>query len=115
MGYEMLTARDKDEALKLMALHSPELLIVDLAFPDMGDLSLLNSVWQLKPGLPFIIYAAYSNYRINILDILQREFAIKYFDIKEFKEAIQWILARGKYEKFRSYRLAEFGIRSISQ
>lgn len=115
MGFEILTARNSYDAIRVLRFDTPELLLVDLAFPEMDDLSLLNIVWQEKPGLPFIIYAAYSNYRTNILNILQKEFTSKYFDLNECKEAIHWILKRGHYEKFRSYRMAEFGIRSISQ
>lgn len=110
MGYEVISARDRDEALKEIRFNSPEVLIVDLALPDMENFSLLHTIWQLKPGMPFLIYAAYSDYRTNILNTLQREFSIKSFDVREFKEAVQWILTRGFHEEFKSYRVAEFGI-----
>lgn len=114
MGYELLIARDVYEALKLLQINSPQLLIVDLALPEMKDLSLINSIWQIKPGLPFIIYSAYSNYRTTLINTLQKDFSLKSFDVRECKEAIEWTLTKRRYEKFKSYRMAEFGIQRIS-
>jgi len=39
-GYEVLTARDAEEALKILATFKPRLIIMDLQLPDIDGLTL---------------------------------------------------------------------------
>jgi two-component system, chemotaxis family, chemotaxis protein CheY len=53
-------ARDGAQALGMVALHKPELVLLDLNLPVMGGLEVLEQLQQLQPGTPVIVVSSLS-------------------------------------------------------
>lgn len=52
---EILTARSGQDALMSIAINHPDLLIIDLAMPEMGGLELTRLIKERWPDIPVII------------------------------------------------------------
>lgn len=57
-GYEVTTAANGDEALKLVSEQSFDLVYSDIRMPDMSGLDLLKTVHAKFPDLPVILFTA---------------------------------------------------------
>lgn len=57
-GYEVRTAGTAEEAIALVALKAPDLLIVDKNLPRMNGMQLIKQVRTQLPNLPVIIITA---------------------------------------------------------
>jgi two-component system, chemotaxis family, chemotaxis protein CheY len=53
-------ARDGAQALGMVALHKPELVLLDLNLPVMGGLEVLEQLQHLQPGTPVIVVSSLS-------------------------------------------------------
>lgn len=60
-GYTVYTAEDGREALKLIRLDCPQLLITDICMPNMDGVELIKAVRQLPQcaTLPIIVMTAF--------------------------------------------------------
>jgi two-component system, NtrC family, response regulator GlrR len=58
-GYEVDSAPDGKEAMRVMARRSPRLVISDLRMPGMEGLELLTEIQRLQPNLPVILLTAH--------------------------------------------------------
>jgi len=54
-GYEVLIARDGNEALKRAERDAPDLIILDLVMPKRSGLTVLERLKRDRPGAPPII------------------------------------------------------------
>lgn len=54
LGYEVLTAEDGQQALELLPLFRPDLVITDLRMPRLSGFELLEIMRERFPGLPVI-------------------------------------------------------------
>ena len=57
-GYDVVTAADGEEGLRLSAQHRPDLIILDLVMPRMGGLEVLAALKRQHPRLPVIVRSA---------------------------------------------------------
>ena len=60
-GYEVLTAGDGAEALKLLQQHDVALLITDQRMPEMTGIELLKKTVLLRPRMVRIILTGYTD------------------------------------------------------
>lgn len=58
-GFEVLTASDGSEALRLISSHSIDLVVSDLMIPGISGMDLLRSISELKYDCQFIMITAY--------------------------------------------------------
>ncbi len=58
-GYEVLTAVDGAEALRLMEHGRVDVLLTDLRMPEVDGMELLNRALEVHPGLPVVILTAH--------------------------------------------------------
>jgi len=61
LGFEVMEARDGEEALELVAQHAGRLrlLVLDLTMPRLGGDEVLRAIRQSHPGLPVILSSGY--------------------------------------------------------
>lgn len=56
-GYEVFTAESGKQALEEIAIHRPDLLLLDLGLPGMSGLDVCRSV-RAESSLPIVVHAA---------------------------------------------------------
>lgn len=59
-GVEVLEAGDGDQCLDVAARHSVELIVLDLAMPRRGGLSILPELRRCLPDTPVVVVTAYA-------------------------------------------------------
>lgn len=57
-GYQVILARDGQEAIKLVQKEHPDLLILDLRMPRLGGLDAVEPIRAFAPELPIILFTA---------------------------------------------------------
>ena len=77
-GFEVLLAAGGEEALRLVAGESPDVLLTDLRMPGMGGQELLGRVRQGYPEVSVVIMTAHGTIRsaVQALRNLARELAL---------------------------------------
>ncbi len=60
LGYEVITARDGEEALKLYESAHPDLVVADIVMPKMGGKELLAKIKEKDPEAKVILVSGYS-------------------------------------------------------
>ncbi len=54
-GYEVTTAKDGKEGLKVFESVKPDLVITDIVMPDMEGIEFMRSLVKMRKGLPVIV------------------------------------------------------------
>ncbi|MGC4056391.1 MAG: PAS domain S-box protein, partial [Paludibaculum sp.] len=96
LGYEVLTARDGEEALKVAAEHKGplHLLLTDVAMPRMNGRDLARSLSAKKPGLKVLFISGYTANVMAQQDMVEAglEFLPKPFTPDQLGEKVRSIL-----------------------
>lgn len=115
MGYEVVSAREGQEAIEIITCEDCRLIIVDLGLPEMKDFAVIRSILNYSHDMPFLIYSVYDYYQINCLTWIERNFVVNSFGLKEISPAIRWILSKSRREKIHDKRASPPGINRFSQ
>ncbi len=96
LGYEVLTARDGEEALRVAAEHTGplHLLLTDVAMPRMNGRDLARNMTALKPELKVLYISGYTANVIAQQDVMEEglEFLPKPFTPDQLGEKVRSIL-----------------------
>ncbi|HOX25134.1 MAG TPA: sigma-54 dependent transcriptional regulator [Candidatus Krumholzibacteria bacterium] len=65
-GYQVLTAGDGEEALRLLRQHEIHLVLTDLVMPKMGGLDLLRTGKVISPGTEFVIITGHGTIEVAV-------------------------------------------------
>lgn len=81
-GHTYITAKDGKEALALLELHNPSVVLTDIRMDKLDGNQLLNEIQKKRPGLPVILMTAYGSVedavtaiRNGAVDYLQKPFS----------------------------------------
>jgi DNA-binding NtrC family response regulator len=90
MGYEVLAAATAAEATRLVAAHSPAMVISDVVLPDLSGLELLESLKGGDRNRPVILMTAYGSVDMAVEAMKQgaTDFLTKPLDWKELEAAL---------------------------
>ncbi|WP_248884522.1 sigma 54-interacting transcriptional regulator [Igneacidithiobacillus siniensis] len=90
-GYQISTAANGREALSLLAIEHPALVITDLKMDEMDGMALLDAIRRDYPTLPVIILTAHGSIPDALLAANQGVFAFltKPFDGKELMAEVE--------------------------
>lgn len=96
-GYDVLAAEDGQSGFKLFQEWKPDLVITDLAMPNMDGLELCRRLRSISQ-VPIIILSAKGEERIKVeaLDIGADDFVTKPFGIDELLARLRAALRRAK-------------------
>ncbi len=63
-GYQVLAARDGEDALEIFMAHAAEvkLLILDVVMPRMDGRVLYENICELRPGVPALFFSGYQSH-----------------------------------------------------
>ncbi len=92
-GYQVLTASNAMDALKLVQSEPLDLVILDIRMPGMDGLEALPRILGLKEGLKVILNTAYSQYQESFMSWAADAYIIKSADLTELKTKIKELLA----------------------
>ena len=72
-GYQVLHARDGEDAMELFMSHATEIaaLVIDVVMPRMDGRQLYDNISELRPGVPVLFCSSYS------ADILESEYMLR--------------------------------------
>lgn len=81
-GHTYITAKDGKEALTLLELHNPAVILTDIRMDKLDGNQLLAEIHKKRPGLPVILMTAYGSVedavnaiRHGAVDYLQKPFS----------------------------------------
>ncbi len=92
-GYEVITASNAKDALKLVEAEPLDLVILDIRMPGMDGLEALPRIMGLKEGLKVILNTAYSQYQDSFMSWAADAYIIKSADLTELKNKVKELLA----------------------
>ena len=91
-GYQVLTASNAQDALKLVQAEPLDLVILDIRMPGMDGLEALPRILGLKEGLKVILNTAYSQYQESFMSWAADAYIIKSADLTELKAKVKELL-----------------------
>ena len=93
-GYEVMTAANARDALKMVQEEALDLVILDIRMPGMDGLEALPRILGLKEGLPVILNTAYTQYQESFMSWAADAYVVKSSDLSELKEKIKELLTK---------------------
>lgn len=91
-GYEVVSAGDGREALRVARESNPNLVILDINMPAMDGLDALSQLLEINPTLPVIINTAYPGYQDSFTAWSADAYIVKSSDLTELKATIKRLL-----------------------
>ena len=94
-GYDVVTARDGDEALRRLRQSWPDLLVIDMLMPRMDGLTLAREVKNLA-DLPIIVLSAIdaADSKADLHDEVAEDYVTKPYHYPELRARITRVLRR---------------------
>ncbi len=94
-GYEVVTARDGDEALRRLRSSWPDLLIIDMMMPRMDGLTLARDI-KSRADLPIIVLSAIDagDSKADLLEEVAEDYVTKPYHYPELRARINRVLRR---------------------
>src|SRR3954470_17261214 len=94
-GYDVVTARDGEEALRRLRQSWPDLLVIDMLMPRMDGLTLAREVKNLD-DLPIIVLSAIdaADSKADLLDEVAEDYVTKPYHYPELRARITRVLRR---------------------
>jgi PAS domain S-box-containing protein len=89
-GYELLTAQDGREGIKMVSTDAPDVVISDIKMPGMDGISALKEIKNINPDLEVILSTGFANIETAIEGLRAGafDFVKKPFDIDEIRRVV---------------------------
>ena len=89
-GHEVTLAEDGVQALKLLATVKPDVVLLDVAMPEMDGMETLRRIVAGYPNLPVIMVTANADIEITskVLQLGAADYVPKPFDLDYLDQAI---------------------------
>lgn len=109
-GYDLRVANDGETALEIMKDWTPDLVITDLAMPNMDGIELTRRV-RAKADMPIIVLSVRGEERTKVLalDVGADDYVTKPFGINELLARVRANLRRIPDEKVEAPPVVEVG------
>jgi len=109
-GYEIVAARDGEEALRLWRQHRPDLIVLDLMLPKRDGIEVLREIRASDPDTRILILSAKDQEADKVLGLSlgADDYLIKPFGLAELLARIRASLRRARREQ-ASPTAAAFG------
>jgi DNA-binding response OmpR family regulator len=94
-GYDVVTARDGDEALRRLRQSWPDLLVIDMLMPRMDGLTLAREI-KSQADLPIIVLSAIdvADSKADLLEEVAEDYVTKPYHYPELRARITRVLRR---------------------
>lgn len=91
-GYNVIMAKDGQEAVRKVKEQMPDLIVMDINMPKMNGIESINSILSAHRKIPIIINTAYSSYKDNFMSWSADAYIIKSSDLRELKSKIKELI-----------------------
>ena len=91
-GYDILSAADGREALRIVDGQRPDLIVLDINMPGLDGLETLNQLLERAQGVPVIINSAYASYKESFTSWSADAYIVKSSDLTELKDTVRRLL-----------------------
>jgi DNA-binding response OmpR family regulator len=97
-GHDVTLAEDGVQALKLLATVKPDVVLLDVAMPEMDGMETLRRIVASYPNLPVIMVTANADIEITskVLQLGAADYVPKPFDLDYLNQAIRIQLSPGR-------------------
>ena len=97
-GYEVTVAEGGREALRMLDASPPDVVLLDVAMPDMDGLETLKRIVATHPAMPVIMVTANADIEITskVLQLGAADYVPKPFDLDYLDQAIAIQLSAGR-------------------
>ena len=86
--WDVITAEDAKEALKLCGKENPDVAIVDINMPGVDGITLLKKIKKMRPDIPVAIFTGYDQAALKI-PVEADALIVKSSSFKELKDFIR--------------------------
>ncbi len=96
-GYEVLTAKNGQEGLKLALKQKPDCVLLDIMLPEKDGFTVLKELRQRHRDIPVLVMTA-RNFEADVLkgfDLGADDYVTKPFGIKELIARVRRLIQRG--------------------
>ncbi len=107
--YEVFSAKDAEEALLQIKVHSPDVILLDIILPDLDGLKVLERIKQNDPDMVVIMITATKTVKtaVEAMKLGAYDYVTKPFDIDELRLIISRSLSTKALEQEVKYRREE--------
>lgn len=91
-GYEVITAKNGKEALHKLEKAKPDLVILDIAMPEMDGLEALRRIKEKCNGIPVVLNTSHLEYLSNARTRAADACILKSTDLEELKRKVRQLL-----------------------
>ena len=97
-GYEVVVAEGGREALRMLDASPPDVVLLDVAMPDMDGMETLKRIVATHPAMPVIMVTANADIEITskVLQLGAADYVPKPFDLDYLDQAISIQLSAGR-------------------
>ncbi len=97
-GYEVAVAEGGREALRMLDASPPDVVLLDVAMPDMDGMETLKRIVATHPAMPVIMVTANADIEITskVLQLGAADYVPKPFDLDYLDQAISIQLSAGR-------------------
>src|SRR5438552_8047353 len=96
-GYDVLTARNGTEGLKLALKQKPDIVVLDIMLPEKDGFTVLKELRQRHRDMPVLVLTA-RNFEADVLkgfDLGADDYLSKPFGVKELLARVKRLVERG--------------------
>ncbi len=93
-GYEVFTARNGKEALVHLEADRPDLIILDIAMPEMSGMEAIGPILNKNRKIPIILNTAHPQYQEDLMSWGAGAYVVKSGDLTELKNKIRELLRK---------------------
>src|SRR4030066_2502187 len=103
--YEVFSAKDAEEALLQIKVHSPDVILLDIILPDLDGSKVLERIKQNDPDMVVIMITATKTVKtaVEAMELGGYDYVTKPFDIDELRLIINRALSTQALEKEVKY------------
>ena len=88
-GYQVKTAKDAEEGIKIGQENQVDLVILDIKMEGKNGLEVLSDFRRINKNLPIILNSAYSTYKSDFQSWLADAYVVKSSNLEELKRKIR--------------------------
>ncbi|MGB7062438.1 MAG: response regulator [Candidatus Zixiibacteriota bacterium] len=92
-GYQVKTATNGEQALRMAETESPDLVVLDIKLQDQNGLEILSGLRKLGGNTPIILNSAYSVYKNDFQSWLADAYLVKSSNLDQLKKKIKELIS----------------------